>query len=143
MKVKELLRRFSPGRIPDATPESNRAVVRRIISRCPVCELNLDGHAYAELATVFATDAAALSDLRDSIETGGWARLTALQQWDPEADVIQCDAIRCSRREELGLVRILYTAEMWADDRVEDARRLTLEESQRLGLEVGDRWISF
>jgi hypothetical protein len=103
--------------------------------------LNLDGHAYAELATVLVADIAAQAELLAAIEAGDWTRLMALQQWDPEADVIQCDAVRCSRREELGLVRILYTAEMWADDRIEDARRLNVQESRRLVVAIGDRWL--
>lgn len=141
MKVKKLLGHLIPGRIPDATPERKRAVVRKIIGPCPVCELNLDDHAYAELATVMVADTASQADLLASMEAGNWTHLMTLQQWNPDADVIQCDAIRCSRREELGLVRILYTAEMWADDHVEDTRRLTIEESQRLAVALGERWL--
>ena len=93
MRVRELFGRLIPGRIADATSKSRREAVRRIIGQCPVCMLNLDGHAYAELATVLTTDAAAQAEVLAAIEAGNWARLMAIQQWDPEADVVQCDAV--------------------------------------------------
>ena len=105
MRVKELLSRLVPGRIREATPETKRAVVRQIISRCPVCGLNFDGHAYAALATVLVADTTAQVELDASMKAGDWARLMALQQWHPKADVIQCDAIQCSRREEVSVYR--------------------------------------
>jgi hypothetical protein len=132
MNFSELLLKFVPGRIPAPTPERLREVMRQVIGKCPVCALNLDGHAYADLASVFTTDGATQEEAEHAVECGEWNVLMTLQQWYPEADVIAYKAIRCSRREELGLLRILFTAELWSDDVVQEAQRLSIEESRRL-----------
>jgi hypothetical protein len=140
MKFSELLFKLVPGRIPAPTAERLRKVMRQVIGKCPVCDLNLDDHAYAELASVFTTDLAAQADADQAAERRDWDALMLIQQWNPDADVIAYKAIRCSRREELGLLRILFTAELWADDVVRDRQRLNIKESQRLARIIGDRW---
>lgn len=140
MNFSELLLNFVPGRIPSPTPERLRKVMRQVIGKCPVCDLNLDGHAYADLASVFTTDAAAREEAEHAAECGKWDVLMKLQQWHSEADVVAYKAIRCSRREELGLLRILFTAELWADDVVQEAQRLSIKESRLLAEIIRDRW---
>lgn len=140
MNFSELLLNFVPGRIPSPTPERLRKVMRQVIGKCPVCDLNLDGHAYADLASVFTTDAAAREEAERAAECGKWDVLMTLQQWHSEADVVAYKAIRCSRREEFGLLRILFTAELWADDVVQEAQRLSIEESRLLAEIIRDRW---
>jgi len=115
--------------------------MRLVIGRCQVCDLNLDGHAYAELASVFTTDEAAQAGADRAVERREWNALMLIQHWHPEADVIAYKAVRCSRREELGLLRILFTAELWEDDVVLDAERLNIEESRLLAEVIGDRWV--
>src|SRR5215213_6678875 len=141
MKLKRLLDRVLPMRIPTPSVDDRKAVVRQLIGKCPVCALDLDGHAYATLATVLASDKEASHEVIEAIGEGDWASATRLQQWHPDADVVQYDVVRCSRREELGMVRILYTAEMWAHDLVEQAWSLTLQESRSLLRECAVEWI--
>lgn len=141
MNFSDLILKLIPGRIPTVTPERLRKVMRLVIGRCPVCDLNLDGHAYADLASVFTADVSVQAAADRAVERREWDALMAIQQWDPEADVIAYKAVRCNRREELGVVRILFTAELWADDVVLNGQRLNIEESRLLAEMIGDRWL--
>jgi hypothetical protein len=115
--------------------------MRGIIDKCPVCAEKLDNHAYADLGSVFTNDSNAIATAKAAFENNDWLALTQLDQWEPNADVLSYKAIKCNRQSELGLIAILFTAEMWSADVVLDSKRLSSETSKALEGAVGDRWI--
>jgi hypothetical protein len=139
MRFGDLLLRLLPGRIRSPTPDDLRKVMRKIVGRCPVCGLDLEGHADAELSRVIAggptesqADAAAANN--------DWSALVSFREWNVETDILEYRAIRCSRREELGLVRILFRAGLGATEELQDSQQLSLEESRRIANMIADRW---
>jgi hypothetical protein len=134
MNVMKFVRRLIASR--DNSPD---AILRKTLNDCPVCGEDLKGHLYCQAATVRADDPASRDGAMHAAARGEWQRLVAFQQWNSEADIIEFGAVVCNRRGEVGLVTILYTAEMWSDDRLIDRRLLSSAEGQELRKLVDDR----
>ena len=122
---------------------SPREALCRLIATCPVCDLDLTGHSYAELASIIANDSVKRSEAESAVASRDWRRIATFHEWDAEADVIEYRAIRCSRRGEVGLLKILFTSELWDDDVVQERRRLTMDESRNV-LDLSEiEWFPF
>src|ERR1051326_1694862 len=140
MKLLDLIYKLTTGKLSPSTEETRRRILRVIIGRCPVCELDLESHAYAQIATVLVSDIVTRTSAAQASEARDWSRLKSFQDWDAESDVLEYGAIRCNRIDGFGIVIILFTADLWSDEKVVSAQRLSESESRSLAEMVGDRW---
>ena len=141
MKLLDLGYKLTPGKTPAVTPEATRKILRTIIGKCPVCELDFESHTYVEVASVLAGDVAARDASLHALRTNDWPHLLTFRHWDAEADIVEYSAIHCSRLNAIGIVTILFTADLWSDEKLLETCRLSEAESHRLADVVGDRWL--
>ncbi len=129
------------GRISPITEKDRDHAFAAIVRNCPICHRSLHHHYHSKLAVLLVgRDEVELAE--EAVAKADWRQLLTFNQWDPEADVIQFEAIRCDRHEDLALLRILFTASLWSDDFVQCVQLLSHDDSRRLSALVSN-WRPF
>ncbi len=118
-----------------------RAGARNPVGKCPICQKPLDAHFYWDVASVEAGTPEA-DTASGFVRNARWADAARYQAANAQAEIRVWRAIRCPT-SGLALVQLLLTFEMWTDDLIEAAARLSPAAADDLLAYVADRWRPF
>lgn len=125
------------------SPEACATAARNLINACPVCGGSLALHQRWRLASVILDGDKSADELANLIKAHDWEPASRFQGWKGDRDAREYVVVRCPNSPQAAIVTVLSTAEMWSDDHVESATKLSEEDSKAVIALAGDHWESF
>lgn len=129
--LRNLLGRSSTSAASDGWSDA----VRQLISRCPNCEREVQGHDWAIVGSARLSSAED-DALKAAFTERDWRTATNLHVGDPLADYREIAALRCPSTNRLAALEILSYAEAFLDDELTRSAKLSAEDSEALNVRI-------
>lgn len=109
---------------------ANRQKIRRLVSRCGVCNDRSGSHNFSLVANAPAGPEA--SELLARIQCGEWKRLSSVQSWRADADSVEAYLLLCGMRGGSSLFLVLSPFDLHAPDELLLERTLSQEDTNEI-----------
>jgi hypothetical protein len=121
------------------TEADNASVYRRLIGRCPSCQMELTSHEIVMLSSVIPDPGRTDTLVDMMIECGDWSRAAGHESWSPTEDAIEFDLLICTRFGRVVLLKIWFPYSLDSQSEVLTSRTLSAAESHEAMQAVAGR----
>lgn len=121
--------------------EDGVRVFTAILGTCAICGQEVNGHSYAQLASVISSRTPNLVErFKDAITRRDWRCLSELQEWEGQEDEFVLLAICCPREDHLSLKELRDLFGLYASSHVLQDIMLSPGEQLTVRELVGNSW---